>query len=356
MTTTDTDIDTTLDHDIGPRGRFILRQSSGEISIRGVEGGTVRVRSLDGRRLEDLFKVETGGAILELRQIEGLGIGLGRKKHGWSEGAELQVEVPHGADVEIDAQSADIDATDLSGNKRFRTASGEVRLARLAGRVEVETVSGEIELDGQAPLDLRLKSVSGDVRVRVPLLRRLDLGTTSGDIRLDAELAGDGPFALRTISGDVTIVGRGGFRVEAQSITGDLSSDLPSRRESSAGRKVLVVGRPGPTLSFRSVSGDFHVAQPRDAAPELDRDAAMPPEPPQPPEPPAPTESPVAASRPAPGAPASPAAVAASAGDASASAIDADAHRMTILRALERGEISVADATAQLSRIDEETR
>ena len=35
---------TTLEQAIGPRGRFTLRQASGDVTIRGVEGDTVRVR------------------------------------------------------------------------------------------------------------------------------------------------------------------------------------------------------------------------------------------------------------------------------------------------------------------------
>jgi DUF4097 and DUF4098 domain-containing protein YvlB len=333
MTTTN-DTTTALEHQVGPRGRFLLRQTSGEVAIRGVEGDRVRVRTLDGRPLGDRFTVEAGEGSLEIRAIERLSFSVGGLSFSRKEGAELAIEVPHGATVSVETQSADIEATDLSGSKKFRTASGEVTLSRLAGALDVETVSGEIELDGQAPVDLVAKSVSGDIRVRVPSLRRLDLGTTSGDIRLDAELAGDGPFAIRSISGDATIVGRSGFRVEVETITGDVSSDPPSKRESMHGRKVLTIGRPGATLSFRSVSGDFHVAGPRDAAP------AAPP-----------LQEAEATTRdrevrncdqeiPA---------------DAAASS-DTDATRLEILRALERGEISVADATEQLRRLDEVLR
>lgn len=315
MTTT-TDAGSALEHHIGPRGRFTLRQASGEIRIRGVEGGTARVRSDDDRALGDTFTIETADGAVVLREIERFGFGRGRS--GRSEGAELTIEVPHGARIDVEAASADISASDLSGEKRLRTASGEITLSRLAGHVDVETVSGEIELAGQAPLDLAAKSVSGDVHIRVPSLRRLDLGTTSGDIRLDAELAGDGPFAVRTISGDVTVVGRGGFRVEAESITGDLSSDLPNKRETQPGRKVLVVGRPGPTLQFRSVSGDFHVAAPREAAIRSDVAGPAAPSPESPP--------------------------------TQAQAADP---RLDVLRALERGDIDVAEATTRLSQLDE---
>ena len=325
----------TLEQPIGPRGRFTLRQASGDAAIRGVEGDTVRVRSLDDRPLSDLFDVEVGDGAIELRQVEGLS--LSRKMFSHSSGAELAIEVPHGATVVVETQSADIVASDLSGEKHFRTASGEVTLSRLAGGLDVETVSGEIEVEGNAPLDLTAKSVSGDVRVRVPTIRRLDLGTTSGDMRLDATLAGNGPFTMRSISGDVTIVGRAGFRVEAESITGDLSSDVPSKRESLPGRKVLVVGRPGPTLTFRSVSGDFHVVEPRDAATPVE----------PPPGEVTPVKS-VAATR------GSTEAAVDRAGDDSSPGDEAK--RLEVLRALERGEINVAEATDQLRELDEVLR
>ena len=207
----------TMEHAIGPRGRFTLRQASGEITLKGVAGDMVRVRSLDGgRALSEQFQIQTGDGFVELRQTERFGIGIKMFTRGDS--PEIEVEVPHGATVSVESASAEVHASDLSGPKRFRTASGELRLTRFAGALDAETVSGEIDLDGNAPLELTTKSISGDIRVRIPSLKRLDLGTTSGDIWLDAELAGNGPFAIRSISGDATIVGRSGFRVEAASI------------------------------------------------------------------------------------------------------------------------------------------
>jgi hypothetical protein len=320
---TATDPATSVSQAIGPRGRFSLRQASGEITVKGVEGGIARVRSLDDRPLQELFDIDAGDGRLELRQRERFGFGL---KLFRSDSLELEVEVPHGATVSVESASADLDVADLDGAKQFRTASGDVRLRRLVGPLEVQTVSGDIDLEGQAPVDLALRSVTGDVRVRVPRLRRLDMTTTSGDFLLDAELAGDGPFALRSISGDVTIVGRSGFRVEAESITGDLSSELPGKRESMPGRRVMIVGKPGPTVAFRSVSGDLRVVQSRDAAVPQVPDAPRTPAAPEPPTPPMP---------------------------ASAPAADIDAARLDILRELERGDISVAEATERLGRLDE---
>jgi DUF4097 and DUF4098 domain-containing protein YvlB len=153
----------TLDHQIGPRGRFTLYQASGEIAIRGVEGDRVRVRSLNGRSLSEHFTIESGDDFVELRQVEKFSLGFSIT--GSRGSAELEIEVPHGAAIKIESQSGDIVASDLDGSKSFRSASGEVKLTRLSGAVEVETVSGEIEIDGLAPIELRAKSVSGDVAI-----------------------------------------------------------------------------------------------------------------------------------------------------------------------------------------------
>jgi DUF4097 and DUF4098 domain-containing protein YvlB len=330
---------TTIDHQVGARGRFTLRQASGEIRIHGVEGDRIRVRSLDGdRSLDSLFNISTGADFVELRQIEKFGLGILSISRGTA--PDIAVEVPHGATVSVESASADVAVSDLSGSKHFRTASGDLTFERLAGPLDVESVSGDVQVEGQAPLELSAKSISGELHVRVPRLRRLEMVTTSGDIWLDAQLDGNGPFSLRSISGDVTLVGRSGFRIEAQSVTGDLSSDLPSKRESSPGRKILTVGRPGPTLTFHSVSGDFHVVEPRDSAPEI---VAPPTPPPAPAVPPAPGAA--AASGGATGAPA-----------AATSIVDLDAARLEILKALERGEITVAEATERLGILDEVLR
>jgi DUF4097 and DUF4098 domain-containing protein YvlB len=324
--TTVSDTGATIDQQIGPRGRVTLRQTSGEITIRGVEGDRVRVHADDEKAFRERFSIEPGKDSLDVNQNERLGFGI----FGRGESVDLSVEVPHGATVMIETQSGDITASDLSGSKSFRTASGEVILRRLAGPIEVETVSGDLEIEGQAPIELKARTVSGDVDIQVPVLRRLDLGTTSGDMGIDGDLRGEGPFALRTISGDVHFVVRSGIRVEAETITGDLSSDLDSKRESGLGRKVMVVGKPGATLSFRSVSGDFRAAKPRTAAPAL-KETAM-------------TDT-AADQQVRDAAPA-----------AAAQAGDADARRLEILRQLERGEIGVAEAGEKLGELDEAQR
>ena len=321
-----------LEHRIGANGRFRLRQLSGEITVRGVDGDTVRVRERDGKSLAENFRVETGEGILSLSAPDKFGVdllffGLGRRSS-----LDLEVEVPRGADVVIETASAELQASDLAGLTKVRTASGDLTLTAMHGILELDTVSGEVTIAADASLDLRARTISGDCSIRAPQLERAVIETTSGDVRLDAMLSGRGPFEIQTVSGDATIVGRSGIRVEARTVTGELRSELPHRREASPGRKHLIVGDGGVPVSFRSVSGDLRVVAPRDAM------AAVPvsgpgPAAPVPPLAPVAPEPPIAPDDDARG--------------------GREVARLDILHALERGELSVEAAMARLAEIEE---
>jgi len=326
----------TLEHEIGATGRFHLRQLSGSIRVRGVDGATARVHERNGRSLSESFQIEAGEGQLSLTAPERFGLdvvfGIGRRSS-----RDLEVEVPRRAAVSIETASAELQAGDLTGQVRIRTASGDVTLEGLAGILELDAVSGDVRVTAAGALDLRARTISGDLAVRAPRLGRAEIGTTSGDVRLDAELAGGGPFGVETVSGDATIVGRTGLRVEARTVTGELRSELPHRREAGPGRKQLVVGDGSIPFTFRSVSGDLRVTTPRDSLPA--GSAAVEPAVPgaaEPPVPPAPPTTPVPHVAPTNG-----------------GAGGREVARLDVLRALERGELSVEVAMRRIAEIEE---
>ncbi len=312
-----------IEHRIGARGRLTLRQPAGEIEIHGVEGDTARVRDRNERALADSFEILSAEGSLELRPLDQLGGLIGMWRRGTA--PQLAVEVPHGATVSVEAASADVSASDLTGEKRFRTASGDVSLNRLAGAVDVTTVSGDIRIEGQVQLEVLGRTVSGDLAVRLPGARRLDLATTSGDVLIDAEVSGAGPFEVQTISGDLAVVAKSGLRIEAQTVTGDVVGSGMKIVESGRGRKVATIGKGGPTLAFRSVSGDLAVmgAAParRERAAGTTDDATTP-----------------------------------EATTPEATPQSTDGARLDILRALERGDISVSEAGDRLAELEEVLR
>ncbi len=310
--TSATDTRDTVVHEIGERGRIHLRVADSRIRLRGVDGGTVRVAAEAGRDLSEAFTIELRPGELSLRSREHLlGLFLGFRR-----GLVLDVDVPREAAVVVETASGDVHATGLLGEQRFRTASGTIELVEAGGVTSVDAVSGDTSVDATAALSIDLRSVSGDLRVRAPLARFVAISTTSGDVELDADLAADGRHTIQTVSGDTTVRARGALRVETRTMTGSIQADVPHQVDERAGGRAIQVGVGGPSVSFRSLSGDLRVV-----------------------------------------ASTSPARRAASAAPARSEAVDdrLAAARLDVLRSLERGEIDVATATERLTAIEEPT-
>ena len=255
----------------------------------------------------------------------------GRRGRGHT--PDLEVDLPRGATVVIEAGSADIEADGLAGDQRYRTASGDMTLRAVSGRVAVDAVSGDVDISATGEAAMTIKTVSGDVELRAGTLTALDATTTSGDLRIAGRLDGPGPFAIVTVSGDTLLAPAGDVRIEMATLSGDIRSKVGGRTEGGRGRRSLSVGAGGPLVSFRSLSGDLLVVPPTPVALPAGR-AARP-------------RSRLVRSggaRPPPSRPSAPpnGAIAAAYDDA----------RLRILRSLERGEIDVAEAGQRLEALD----
>lgn len=323
-----------LEHRLGIEGLFSIRVRHGEVRLRGVDGDTMVVRERHGRDLEDLFDVKLADGSASL------GEALGSKRHGGS--PDVEIDLPRQATVVVESSSGDLEVDDLTGDQRYRTASGDLRFRGVGGRLSIEVHSGDIDMTATGEADVNLRTLSGDVELRAGTLRSLRVNTTSGDLKAAGRLAGPGPFSIESVSGDVLLAPAGDLRIELQTLSGDLRSDVDGVIEHGRGRQSMSIGSGGPLLSVRSTSGDVTVVR---AVPvsgkhrgrglrfELKDEAPAEPSGVAEPEP-APTEE-----RDAP-----------QANGAIAAAYD-DA-RMRILRSLERGEIDVAEATRRLEALD----
>jgi DUF4097 and DUF4098 domain-containing protein YvlB len=321
-----------ITHRIGRHGSVAIKLAAAEIRLTGTDTDQVVVRSLDGRPLPSRVTVETTEDALTIREREhfGLTFAIGEKT------VQLDVELPAEADLTVDTASGDIEARDLRGEQRYRTASGDTRLDGAGGTIELNSVSGDTVIALAASADLAIRSVSGDVSVSGGEITALRIGTTSGDIRVDSPIRARTGTQIDTLSGDVSLVAEAGMRVDARTVSGDLTSDLPHRSDGRMGRRTLVVGDGSVEVAFRSVSGDLqvHDARRRGAAPPA---APVRPVPPAPPAAPAP-----------PRAPAEPDA----ATDAAGTPVPSDDERLEVLRALEAGELDVATAMDRLAALD----
>jgi hypothetical protein len=342
------DTGATFEHVIGGRGRLTIRLASAELRLRGGIDDRVIVRTPDGRGFPDHLVIEPidGGLAIREKEIFGLTFRLGRQT------VRLDIQLPAEAELELNTASGWVETEGLRGVQRLKTASGDVRLGGAAGTIELAAVSGEATIDLAGPTSLALRSVSGNIDVRGGRIDALRVATTSGDIRIDSELS-DGPdHSVETLSGDVELLVDGGIRVDARTVSGDLTSDRPHRTEGRMGSRALIVGDAATRLSFRSVSGDLRIRD-RSGASSTRSSNRRPTAPAMPamPTPPAPPRTP--SLPPAPGRSAEPT-LAPESTPSDEPSSPADQERMTILRALERGELDVAAALARLAELDEE--
>lgn len=313
MTTDTTAVGTaTLQHTIGSDGLLLLALHDGDIRIRGVAGEDVRVRAADGLPLDGLT-IERGARSLTVRAGSVVGLPRGGSR-------DLEVEVPTGASVVVESASADILAEDLTGDQRYRSASGDLTMRRVSGSVTVEGMSGDVDIVALGAVRFALRTVSGDVEVLADVIAVVQASTTSGDLRIAGRFDGPGPFAIETVSGDLSIGTAGDLRVDVRTITGDLDSEIPGRTSQEGGRRSLVVGTGEPRMDVRSTSGDVHVRRAHAQS--------------------VPTEPPVPAVAPPADPPVEPAEP------------DDEGARLDVLQALERGEIDIDEARRRLESLD----
>jgi hypothetical protein len=247
-----------------------IRLPSGDVTVKTHDEPRTEVELVArGRRGDEVLEqivVEAyerpGGHVVSIEQKDR--IRWGPIAISWGGGIEVRIACPEGTDVEFDGASADLSALgtygkvvaktasgDLRlgdlGSAQVKTASGDVSIQAVAGDSQLQTVSGDVAID-RLDADLTGRTVSGDVE-----LGRIDgavtFGTTSGDVQVRAVEGGE--LRVQTVSGDVRIGVAPGIPVwmDAVSVSGDLRSDL-GEVDAPSDDSVVV------PLHVKTVSGD----------------------------------------------------------------------------------------------------
>jgi hypothetical protein len=232
--------------------RLELSLPSGEIDLETEPGTTTTVElEVHGRDAEEHERE----AQIELRQRgERYEVVVSARNRGFSlRGRDYRVRVvmPNEADVEAKVASADIEGRGSFGDVRIQTASGDIELEHVQGTARIDCASGDVHIERADTL--KLNSASGDVVVD-DLQHGGDVNTASGDVELRS--VREGTLKLNSASGDIGVGIATGSRlwVEAQSLSGDTSSEL----ELESGE---VIDDDGPLveLNARTLSGDINV-------------------------------------------------------------------------------------------------
>ncbi|MEO5566293.1 MAG: DUF4097 family beta strand repeat-containing protein [Luteimonas sp.] len=240
---------------LDPRGRIEIDNVKGRIQVRAWDRNEVRITGSLGKGVEKLV-VEGDRDHLEVR------VQYPKRMGSWGndrvEPTELLLQVPLRANLDIESVSADIDVEGVaprnldidtvSGDVAVAAAPGEISIDSVSGdqrvtvnssNVKVESVSGNIVLGGRLNGEVHAETVSGDIRVdsRGERLRRLYTGTVSGDAEVKVGLADRGEIRSETVSGDIRmrLPKALSAQVRGESFSGDLQAPGAAVRKEEFG-------------------------------------------------------------------------------------------------------------------------
>ena len=197
-----------------------------------------------------------------------------RYGHSDSDDAILTLRVPKGARLIIDTVSADITVAGARGEQKLESVSGEVQTQAFDAPVSTSSVSGEVTITGnggKAAVSTENVSgsatvtgirgsyegevVSGSINATVAAAERLNVNTVSGDIEVHADLVSTAHVNMESVSGVIQLVVKPPVNAsfDIESFSGDI--------ENCFGQKARDTSKytPGSELSFTQGKGGARV-------------------------------------------------------------------------------------------------
>lgn len=196
----------------------------------------------------------------------------------------LVVRVPENATVWIRTGTADVAVRGLGGSLDVHSVSGAVDVEGRPANLYAESMGGDVHLRVESEIvraqagtgrlvfsgtagDLTLSTVSGDLAVETPDLRRGRLTTVDGDIRFDGAVGPGGSLAGETHAGDVTLRLPVDLAAdfELSTFEGRIRAPLADASDvgpvGASGRRVLrfETGTGGAEVTVRSYSGSIEL-------------------------------------------------------------------------------------------------
>jgi DUF4097 and DUF4098 domain-containing protein YvlB len=202
---------------------------------------------------------------------------------GFHVDSDLEIRVPAGAQVDVEAFNADITVSGVTGSVEANTVNGNIRVDGSRGEVDVETVNGDVEVSGTATKvvaesvngAVRVRGVSGDVEaltvngellVAGGMLRRGSLETVAGSIRFEGGLASGANVDIESVSGEVELLLDPDVSadIRVSSFSGDIENDFGPEAESvsrytSEKELRFQAGDGGARISIETLSGDVYL-------------------------------------------------------------------------------------------------
>jgi DUF4097 and DUF4098 domain-containing protein YvlB len=281
---------------LGRDGTFSLENVSGDVSITGRSGNDVRIDAV--KRVRHPNPTEAR-AILQALTVDvaerGGNVDVRTQypfRRNWSGSVDYTVTVPQSANVTLKSMSGTLKVTNVNGELRAESFSGEIVMSGVRKIRLAKTMSGDVQIADSEGDDLTASSYSGNVVMRNVKSRIVGLNSISGDVRLtDVEtdtanlrtmsgnlqylgrFSRNGRYEFQTHSGSVRItpVGAPNFTLAATTFSGHVRSDYPLTIQGDALGNGLAprrnrpvrgtFGSGGAMLTLQSFSGDIVIVK-----------------------------------------------------------------------------------------------
>lgn len=165
---------------------------------------------------------------------------------------DVHISLPEGSSIEVATASGETDIIGNLAKASVNSASGGVRVADEVDSLEMKTASGDVKT-GIVRKSLICHSASGNVRCD-GAGAKTKIRTASGTVKLTAEAPSE--ISIQTVSGNVAVTVARGLEVDvdATSISGRLSSTMPLDSAEGGPTNSDVV-----SISARTVSGNVSI-------------------------------------------------------------------------------------------------
>lgn len=250
----------------GP-ARLEVTELEGEPLLVTLEDGVLTVA------YKDLSWGELGESVKSVQSVKAFLASIRRRRS-----ASVSLAVPAGTGVRIGSTSADATVSGIAGPVTVHGAGGGATLVGLSGRTQANTVSGDVDAQSVSG-ELRVHTVAGRLTVVAGTGDKVQAKTVSGDVTLDLAVETPTDISVSTVSGavGVRLPSVADARVEAGTTTGDVTSTFSELTVAGGwGAKRLTgqLGSGSGRLQVNTVSGAITVLRRPDAeedapAPEL---------------------------------------------------------------------------------------
>lgn len=186
-------------------------RSSFTVTVTAPTGSNIRVHSQSSdvtvSGTARLLDVRTASGDVQLAEIVG-------KALVQTASGDVRIAAA-GSSVDIRTASGDVNVGPVAGDALVHTASGDITLAAVAGDITARSVSGDVTVADAVSGQAEVNAVSGDVQIGVHAgtVASIDLSTVSGTTDTDFEVSGEAPegdapllqIRVKTTSGDIRL-------------------------------------------------------------------------------------------------------------------------------------------------------